>query len=123
MAEDWAQLYQCQGSDESAAIFYSILDKHISKASKPAQVKNNKSKYRPIKPWITHGLIVSIRQKEQMYRQMLLYPNDMEKKVLFKKYRNMLTNLIKDTKNEYYHNQITRAGKNPKTYGIQSTRQ
>ena len=51
------------------------------------------------KPWITQGIIKAIHQKFQLYKSYKLGIIDFD---IYKQYRNYLTNLIKQSKKNYY---------------------
>ena len=62
--------------------------------------KENKLRCRP---WLTHGLLKSIRIKNKMYNNLRKKP-DTSQSHKYKIYRNLLNHLIKQTKVDYYHN-------------------
>jgi len=64
-----------------------------------------------LKPWITIGLINSIRQRDKMKKQCIKNKDDEGLVGRYKNYRNTLNKLIQITKNEYYQNKINEAGK------------
>lgn len=64
-------------------------------------------------PWITKGLIISIRNRDKLNRD--LNTNfSIEKYQQYKQFRNNLNNLIKITKNNFYGDKIKEAGNNMK---------
>ena len=77
-----------------------ILDKH-------APLKKVKAKNGNInnKPWITTGILTSIKKKHYFYKKFIKEKNDIKKlenQNTFKQYRNILTNLLKTSKNNFY---------------------
>ena len=53
-------------------------------------------------PWITKGLLVSMRVRDKLYKQIKdkLVTNDIV--VFYKRYCNMIVNLLRISKNKYY---------------------
>ena len=78
--------------------FQSILNKHA-----PFIKLSRKKKKLSQKPWISKGLLVSIKKKNRLFKACYKC-NDKSKIEFYKKYRNMLTHLMKLAKQEYYSN-------------------
>ena len=60
---------------------------------------------RKLKPWITKGLLTSIKKKNQIYKKFCRAKNDQNKHTLheeFKKYRNTILKLTKINKSKRY---------------------
>ena len=60
-----------------------------------------------LKPWITTGILTSVKTKNRIYRKFLRTKNTTTKQQLhdhFKYYRNNLTNITKASKAIYYKN-------------------
>ena len=53
------------------------------------------------KKWITPGIRIKINQKAYLYRSYLNYPTE-RNKTIYKKYRNILTSIIRKAKKMYY---------------------
>ena len=68
--------------------------KHFSKTYKPSRRKT------PMKPWITPGLLCSINMKNKLYKKVLKNMNISNERK-YKKYRNVLVNLIREAKKIY----------------------
>lgn len=60
------------------------------------------------KPWLSSGLLKSIRTKNKLYNKYVKNPSPITHSV-DKKYRNKLNRLLKSTKKEYYHRKFTEA--------------
>ena len=59
------------------------------------------------RPWITTGILKSIKHRDQIHRNFLKEKDDEKKKALFKCYktkRNMIKILIRQSKRDYYAN-------------------
>ena len=70
----------------------------IAKCSKVVKSSSRKT---PMKPWVTPGLLCSINNKNRLYRKSLL-SSGIENEIKYKKYRNMLTNILRDSKRAYH---------------------
>ena len=78
--------------------FKRIIDKHA-----PFSAISRKNKKLRNKPWITKGLLISIRNKQKMYQTHFLNGNAVSKK-MYKDYANKLTK-IKATAEKLYYGQ------------------
>lgn len=67
-----------------------------------------------LKPWITQGLLRSIRNRDQMHKRLKLNPNNEILKTTFKRYRNFCNSLIKKVKSNYDRELLRSAGNNNK---------
>jgi len=79
-----------------------LYDKHFPQKTiliKPSTDNN---------PWITSGIIKSIKRKNKLYRAKLKSPTGKNIKS-YSSYHNKLNYLIRATKNEYYNNLINNA--------------
>ena len=81
--------------DQSFSAFYSKLNKTIDKHAPIKPLSTRKAKQRT-KPWITKGLIKSIKIKNKLF-----YSGDKDK---YKLYRNKILLLTRLSKKLYYHN-------------------
>lgn len=109
--EKWEQVLNCKDVQESYNIFINTLILYINKATKTINIHNNK--VRKIKPWITIGLINSIKHRDNLKKKLLKnYSNEL--KLEYTEYRNLLNKLIKNTKNQYYKNELESANGNYK---------
>ena len=96
-AIDWNMLLSYEDTNINCNLFldtvYSIYYSCFPKLSKYISTK------RLEKPWITQGIIKSIKHKFSLYKAFQLGIVDHD---LYKNYRNYLNNLIKSTKKHYY---------------------
>lgn len=77
-----------------------ILDKHI-----PFKKVNKQQSTMKIKPWLTNGFLNSINTKQKIFKNFLKTKNQAHKTHLFnyfKFYRNVLTSLLRKSKDKYY---------------------
>ncbi|VEN64599.1 unnamed protein product, partial [Callosobruchus maculatus] len=72
-----------------------------------------------LKPWITEGLILSIRKRDQLKKLWSQNPNNIIMQNNYKRYRTILSNLINKTKYQYYKNKLqNNTGDVKKTWDI-----
>lgn len=82
--------------------FNSTLE-NIYNSSFPVQTKKQKLYYNKYKPWITGGILKSIRHKNKLYKRLLTYKTPVAKSCYIK-YKNRLTNTIRNSEKIYYAN-------------------
>jgi len=110
-SEIWKEVYESNEPERAYDKFLNTLNNHINNVT---TLVNVRCKDKKLKPWITTGILNSIREREKKRKASLRSPNDQELKTAYVNYRNALTNLIKTVKNEYYQNKIEDANKNSK---------
>jgi ferritin-like metal-binding protein YciE len=105
---DWSQFYQNANVDELLNIFYSRYSCNFEKNFPLKRLSRKRAKD---KIWITAGLRKCIRHKADLYRQFLNHPTA-AKKEKYKKYKNMLTKMIRNAEIKYYNDKIDSSKKN-----------
>ena len=85
-----------------------VIDKHAA-----MQTVSRKWRHFSQKPWLTRGIITSIKHKQKLYRTYFLTTNAFEKQFL-KKYANKLTRVKKLSKKMYYTKYISKHNTNSK---------
>ena len=80
--------------------FTMVLNKHA-----PLRKSTRKKKRLAAKPWITKGILTSIKIKNKIYKE-LLTNNTTQQKTIFKIYRNKLTHIKEQAKKLYFNQQI-----------------
>ena len=89
----------------------SFLEKSIDSYLPMKTVKFNKYKHK-IRPWITHGILRSMKKRDLMYRNLKsLLPNSTDYDVLktnLKTYKNIINKTIRNAKFMYYNNMFTK---------------
>lgn len=101
--ENWTEVLQSENIQLAANIFYTTFNKLLDQCR--INHKKNTNKFYKIKPWITQGLIKSIKNRDKMKHQ-LLKNNSLELLMEYKTYRNRLSKLLKKSKHDYYRNNI-----------------
>lgn len=108
--ENWLDVIQKNDAEISYKIFIEKLNNFIGISTTKIKLTN---KTRKIKPWITAGIINSIRHRDNL-KKIYIKNKSHENKVEYTQYRNMLYKLIRHTKNDYYKNKIENAQHNYK---------
>ena len=65
------------------------------------------------KPWITRGILTSIKTKNRLFQKYKSNNSDSSKKQQYKKYLNKLTHIKNIVKRSYYENLIKKNKRNP----------
>ena len=97
--ESWENVLSCSDVNEAYKLFlekiHNYLDRNI-----PKEKNKNKSKT-PRNPWITRGILRSIKKRNKLYKINLENPsqNNLTK---YKNYRNKLTSIIRASKQLYF---------------------
>lgn len=108
---DWGQILSLEDVDDSFNNLNHILQDQIKAASIDKKIS---CRHRKLKPWMTNGLLCSIKKRESMYRMVKKQPQNQDLKQNYLRYRNNLTNLIRSVKNDYYKSQLAQAKGDPK---------
>lgn len=77
-------------------------------SSFPVQTVKVKLYYNQYKPWITKGILKSIQHKNKLYKKSLM-ENTPESKTNYKKYKNRLTNIVRNSEKSFHINRFEQA--------------
>ena len=80
--ESWDEVYQLHSPSDGLDKFYTILDRHIGANTCTTVVSN---KFRKLKPWMTHGLLKSIRRRDALYKKYVKHKKDCLRRKIFGK--------------------------------------
>lgn len=108
---DWTSVLQEQDINKSAEIFVINLQEIINNST--STIKISAKNYK-IKPWITCGLVKSIRHRDKLSKQIKGQPFNTKLINEYKNYRNTLNNVIKQTKEQYYRDRIRDSQNDPR---------
>ncbi|EDO42599.1 predicted protein [Nematostella vectensis] len=102
---DWNSLHQStktlnEKTEDTIHAIHSVIDKHA-----PMKIASRAKKRQLSKPWITNGILKSIKHKQKMYRSHFFSKNQ-EKVIAYKQYSNTLSHLLNKSKKEYFHSQF-----------------
>lgn len=122
-SEKWDELYEQTDVNLALDYFITILKKRVDECTDFKQIKNN-AKTRKLKPWMTKGLLVSIRKRDNMHKRIVrlsrdiyCFGNEIETlKEKYKLYRRYLSRLINQTKWSYYKKIMQENCNNPKKF-------
>ena len=95
----WDDILEHWDADLCTNIFVNRLKGMIVGSTKTICLK---SKNRRLKPWITGGLLTSIRNRDRLKKDCTLNRNNIDLLNTYREFRKMLDKLIKKTKYEYY---------------------
>ncbi|CAH1963568.1 unnamed protein product [Acanthoscelides obtectus] len=97
--ELWGDVLQENNVELCTEAFINRLKDIILKATITRPIPNKKKK---LKPWITGGLLISIRNRNLLKRECALNPSNFVVFNRYQKYRKFLSKLIKKVKYNYY---------------------
>ena len=113
--ENWENIFNCKQPEICLDYFYetlkNIIDKNITNTFRKIP-----SKFKKIKPWITSGIVKSIRTRDKLANKLKKEPFNINLKNKYKTFRNTLTNLIKIAKINYYSKKFETHRNNPKMF-------
>lgn len=102
--EDWSLLYNTNDCvDSLVSTFIGRLTEAISKCTYEKSIPHKK---KPLKPWISEGIINSIITRDKMYHKLRKNPLNSNLKNDYKTYRNILNKVIRCVKSAYYQDRI-----------------
>lgn len=104
---DSQSTYVNDNVDNLITVFKTVLNRHA-----PLRSMSRREKRLSNKPWITKGILNSIKTKNRLFRSHFK-SNDPSKKYLYKKYLNKLTHIKFKAKQNYYDNLFKTNYKNP----------
>ena len=93
-------------TNKSFKLFFYIFETLLDTYAPLKKLSNSELKLHS-KPWITHGIMRSIKIKDKIYKKLLKSKNSQQKEWLyseFKRYRNRINILIRNSKAKYYQN-------------------
>ena len=99
---NWASVYDCT---DAQSAFTKFTDIHTSIFNKCFPIRPVKKSYRNRLPWLTNGLKISIKNKNNLYKKSLRYPSAYSRKA-YSQHRNILTSQIKKAEKNYYQELI-----------------
>ena len=100
---EWNDLYTMKDVNLATDFFVQTLEALIIKNTKTKLISHKKKK---LKPWITDGLLISIRKRDKLHLQLKSDPGNSLLQHEYIRYRNLLKILINKTKNKYYRDKL-----------------
>ena len=101
----WQQVMNENDTNMAYNAFCDAFTKVHNECFPLENTKSKKSKTNTRSPWITVGLLKSIKTKNRLYRKFKKDPS-MQKKAEYSRYRNKLNHLLRVSKKQYYHKQF-----------------
>lgn len=111
-ATQWATVKSVCDAEEALKQFSSLFVRAVSLSTTTVKCKK-KYKY-PGNPWMTSGLLESIRKKDNLYRKTKRQPFNSNLARRYKMYCSLLNRLLKQAKKRYYENEFVKNKNNPK---------
>lgn len=109
--ERWDDVLSSVDSNVSTGLFINKLNNMISDVTITKKIS---SKNRRLKPWISAGLLVSIKTRDRLKKECTINHNNILLINKYKAYRNILTKVIKKAKYSYYRKLAQQNLKDPK---------
>ena len=109
---NWSEILQLTDVNAAANLFVTQFKTLLNSCKTK---KENKHKVKKIKEWISTELIIAIRKRDKLKKNLAKNVNTQLINE-YKEYRNYVNDLIKKTKFDYYKNQITRNRNNTKKF-------
>lgn len=102
--------------NKAADSFVRVLKSCVEQATEIKRVKN---KDRKLNPWMTTGILKSIRIRDRLRRRAIKKPEDVALKSRFLRYRNTVRHLIRVAKKQFFTEELDKAKDNPsKTWKV-----
>lgn len=119
------ELLQVNFNDVASLQDLNLATDRLIKVISEACQRNTKfqlltSKYsKPIMPWISPGILRSLKKQRKLYSKSRKTPWDVGKRLKYKRYRNILTGVIRAARKKYNNNRLQSAqGNSKKTWKI-----
>ena len=110
MKNDWKNVYETNHPDEAYKNFVKSYNEIFNNWFPYKAISRNRAKLYN-KPWITKGLLKSIKTKCNLYKKSLKYPSPLNI-TKYKKYKNKLIHLLKTSKRNFYDTKFDNAKSN-----------
>lgn len=109
---DWSRIDALQDGGKAIEEFCNIIHNAISTSTSTVKCKK-RYKY-PGNPWVTQGLLRSMRKKENLYRKTKKKPFNSSLARRYQNYSKVLNNLLRAAKERYYVGEFNKNKNNPK---------
>ena len=105
LTANWSSVYNSNDPSDSYSNFISIYKECMDKSIPLKHYPFNKYKHRA-NPWVTKGILTSLRTKDKLHSEFLKCTNPTLKSInesKYKKYRNAYNKVIRSAKTLYWH--------------------
>lgn len=115
-AINWTDYYNNTSVDEVANSLISNIQNSVNSNITCTKIANRK---KPLKPWITIGIIKSIRKRDKLHLKIKKNKSNEELKTQYLIYRNTCNKIIKTLKRKYYQKELEKnTGNSKETWKI-----
>jgi hypothetical protein len=104
-SKNWQDFYSADDVDIATAIFVQDLQDIIKNHTITTVTSK---RYRPLKPWITPGVVRSIKKRNKLHQKAKRSPLNVDLATLYREYRNTCNKLIKMLKKQYYQREFVK---------------
>ncbi|XP_065568865.1 uncharacterized protein LOC136032483 [Artemia franciscana] len=104
---EWTAILECECPEISTTLFLKYFRECLDEACPLRRIKIKKYTL-PNKPWVSRGLLHSISIKNKLFKISMSFPSTKNEKE-FKKYKNVLTQLIRKAKARYFEKSFVEA--------------
>lgn len=103
--ESWEDILLIDDANVATELFTSKI---ISIVNQHTLIRTISKRNQPLKPWITRGVVKSIRKRDRLHIKLKQAPEDEGIREKYNKYRNVCNKIIKNLKRDYYRNEFTK---------------
>jgi len=97
----WPSIESMDSEVNSSFDNFNSMFQNLYNSSFPVLTKKVKLRYNQYKPWITAGILKSIKHKNKLYKTFIM-EKTLEAKQKYTKYKNKLTSTIRNSEKSYY---------------------
>lgn len=108
---DFGPIYNTDDPNLATSLF---IDPIISAIKNNTKLISLSRRRRPLKAWITPGLLRCMRHRDRLYKLSKKEPSNEVLLISYKRYRNFCTNILRQAKQSYERAEFSKAGKNSK---------
>ena len=99
---DWSNLH---GYNDPKICYSKFLERYTKTYEKHFPLKKLKRHLHPRRPWISQGLLKSMKHKNKLYKRYLPNPSP-QKELIYKTYKNKLNHSLRIVKRLYYDKKL-----------------
>ena len=101
---NWTHVIESENVNEASSNFFSTFDT-LYNAFFPLTLKKAVKSLNPIEPWMSRGIFISRKRKNELSKISLKNPSA-DNLLQFKKFRNLYNLVIRNAKKQYYEKQL-----------------
>lgn len=105
---NWSTILASNDANDAYDQFALVINKCLNEST--VTTKCQKKFPAPHNPWLTTGLLKSMRKKDNLYKKSKKQPYNIKLKARYNKYCNVLNKLLKEAKRKHYEAKIEQAG-------------